>query len=43
MAENRARRGSFIPIPRREVDEEEFHDPPTCNKKFIKNDSIIHK
>jgi hypothetical protein len=43
LAENRARRGSRIPKPRREVDEEEFHDPPTYHRKFIKNDFLVHK
>ena len=43
LAENRARRGSRIPKPRREVDEEELHDPPTYNKNFIKNGFLVHK
>jgi len=43
LAENRARRGSRIPKPRRDVDENEFYDLPIYNKDFIKNDSIVHK
>lgn len=43
LAENRARRGSRIPKPRREVDEEQLHDLPTYNKNFIKNGFLVHK
>lgn len=43
LAENRARRGSRIPKPRREVDEEELRDPPMYNKNFIKNGFLVHK
>lgn len=43
LAENRARRGSRIPKPRREVDQEEFHDAPINNINFLKNDFLVHK
>ena len=43
LAANRARRGSRIPKPRREVSEEEFRDPPMYNKNFIKNGFLVHK
>ncbi len=43
VAQNRARRGSRIPKPRREVAEDEFYDLPTYNKNFIKNDFFVHK
>jgi hypothetical protein len=43
LAENRARRGIHIPKPRREIDEEEFYDPPIYNKKFVKNNFLVHK
>ncbi len=43
LAQNRARRGSRIPIIRREVDEVQYHDLPTYNKNYVKNDFIVHK
>jgi hypothetical protein len=43
IAGNRARRGSRIPKPRREVDEEACYDPPTYRRNYIKNDFIVHK
>jgi len=43
LAENRARRGSQIPVPRREVDEDRLYDPPTYKKSFIKNDFFVYK
>lgn len=43
LAQNRARRGSRIPKPRREIDEEELHEKPIGNRDFIKDDLLIHK
>ncbi|CAF3830672.1 unnamed protein product [Rotaria sordida] len=43
VAQNRARRGSHIPKPRREVDEEPVYDPPTYSRNLIKNGFIVHK
>ncbi|CAF2457088.1 unnamed protein product [Rotaria sp. Silwood2] len=43
LAQNRARRGSRIPIPRREIDDEELHDSPIGNKDFIRKDLLVHK
>jgi hypothetical protein len=43
IAQNRAKRGSRIPKPRREVDEEKLYDPPTYKRNIIKNGFIIHK
>ena len=43
IAQNRAKRGSRIPKPKREVDEEKVYDPPTYRKNFIKNGFIVHK
>ncbi|CAF1498353.1 unnamed protein product, partial [Didymodactylos carnosus] len=40
---NRAKRGWKLPKPKREVEEEKFHDPPQPNKNIIKNGFIIHK
>ncbi|CAF3326715.1 unnamed protein product [Rotaria socialis] len=43
IAQNRAKRGSRIPKPRREIDEEKVYDPPTYNRNIIKNGFIVHK
>lgn len=43
IAQNRARRGTRIPRPRREVDEAKIYDPPTYNRNIIKNGFIVHK
>ncbi|CAF3279427.1 unnamed protein product [Rotaria socialis] len=43
LAQNRARRGSRILPPRREIDEEELHEKPLGNRDFIKNDLLVHK
>ncbi|CAF1427206.1 unnamed protein product [Adineta steineri] len=43
LAQNRARRGSRIPIPRREIDEEVAYDLPIYNKNYVKNGFIVHK
>jgi hypothetical protein len=43
LAQNRARRGSRIPVPRREIDEEKFYDPPTYRRNYVKNGFIVHK
>lgn len=43
IAQNRARRGSRIPKPRREVDEDNVYDPPTYKRNIIKNGFIVHK
>ncbi|CAF2496950.1 unnamed protein product [Rotaria sp. Silwood2] len=43
IAQNRAKRGSRIPKPKREVDEEKVYDPPTYNRNIIKNGFIVHK
>lgn len=43
IAQNRAKRGSRIPKPRREVDEEKVYDPPTFSRNIIKNGFIVHK
>jgi hypothetical protein len=43
IAQNRAKRGSRIPKPRREIDEETVYDPPTYNRNLIKNGFIVHK
>ncbi|UJR23926.1 hypothetical protein I4U23_026898 [Adineta vaga] len=43
LAQNRARRGSRIPIPRREIDEEQIYDLPTYRRNYVKNGFIVHK
>jgi len=43
IAQNRAKRGSRIPKPRREIDEVKVYDPPTYNRNIIKNGFIVHK
>ena len=43
IAQNRARRGTRLPRPRREVDEAKVYDPPTYNRNIIKNGFIVHK
>jgi hypothetical protein len=43
VAQNRAKRGTRIPKPRREVDEERVYDPPTYHRNVIKNGFIVHK
>lgn len=43
IAQNRARRGTRIPKPRREVDEDKVYDPPTYKRNIIKNGFIVHK
>ncbi|CAF3351790.1 unnamed protein product [Rotaria sp. Silwood1] len=43
IAQNRAKRGTRIPKPRCEVDEEKVYDPPTYNRNIIKNGFIVHK
>ncbi len=43
IAQNRARRGTRIPKPRREVDEEKVYDKPTYQRNIIKNGFIVHK
>lgn len=43
IAQNRAKRGSRIPKPKREVDEQKVHDPPVYRKNLIKNGFVVHK
>jgi hypothetical protein len=43
LAENRARRGSRIQKPRREVDGEKTYELPPLRKNYVKRDFLVHK
>ena len=43
LAQNRAQRGSRIPVPRREVYEDQIYDLPTYRRNYVKNGFIVHK
>ncbi|CAF0802667.1 unnamed protein product [Didymodactylos carnosus] len=40
---NRAKRGSKLPKPKREVEQAKFYDPPQPSKNIVRNGFIVHK